>query len=709
MSIKKYLAAGSLILITVFAANPQETKEDLISSISKLPNDSLKANQYLEIAYASQDSQMIAYIYADSSLQLSKAINHKKGIVRSSILMGNIKRSYGEYPSAQNHLLQALNLIKEINDIDLESKLYNSLAFLYYYQGPVNFGKAIDYNFKAIEIQNIIKDSVGLARSYSHLGTIYTDPISKETRDLDKGLEYYKTALDISVKIKDKHQQASMLGTIGFLYKDKGEFQDALLLMNQSLEMFKTLGSKWGEMAAHYRLGILFRDMGNYKKSAEQLKISIEMAAEEGNRDLENNAHEAISETYNLMGNYKNALDHYYKSVEIKFELYNKERIDKLAEYEKKFETTQKEKEIEILKREAELSEVHIKKQRIVTFSIISGAGLLLLVVILLFRSNRIKQKANETLSQKNDEIVRQKEEIESQKDEIETQRDMVVNQKEMIESVHGKLTDSLRYAQSIQAAILPSDKILQQISSDYFVLMKPCELVSGDFFWATTFDHYHIFCIADCTGHGVPGAFMSILGINALNDIVARHRVNKANEILGYLRESVIEALSQNDPQHFHKDGMDISLCVFNTKNRELQFAGAGLPLWLVSSYPYSEIELEKSITPEAVIHNGFILYEIKGDNMPVGHSPRMEPFTNKLIKLNDSRITIYLSTDGFADQLGENSKSKFGNAQLKKKILENASSDFSNQKQTLENVFTSWLGTNYQIDDVTVLGIKI
>jgi serine phosphatase RsbU (regulator of sigma subunit) len=310
-------------------------------------------------------------------------------------------------------------------------------------------------------------------------------------------------------------------------------------------------------------------------------------------------------------------------------------------------------------------------------------------------------------LSAKNEEILRQKEEIESQKDEIETQRDMVVVQKDMLENVHGKLTDSLRYAQSIQAAILPSENVLKQISSQYFVIMKPCEMVSGDFFWATVFDDYQVFCVADCTGHGVPGAFMSVLGITALNDIVARHRVTKANEILGYLRASVVEALGQNDPKHIHKDGLDISLCVLNTKKRELQFAGAGLPLWIVMDVNEQDC-ITQNLTPE-ITHKNFVLYEVKGDIMPVGQSPRMEPFTNHTLSLENWHPAIYLTTDGFADQIGGQSKIKFGAARLKRLIVESAHKEFSAQKKVLEQSFEHWQGLNYQVDDVAVLGLKV
>jgi serine phosphatase RsbU (regulator of sigma subunit) len=248
---------------------------------------------------------------------------------------------------------------------------------------------------------------------------------------------------------------------------------------------------------------------------------------------------------------------------------------------------------------------------------------------------------------------------------------------------------------------------VLQQISPEYFVLMKPCELVSGDFYWATSFDEYQIFCVADCTGHGVPGAFMSILGLTALNDIVARHRVTKPNEILGYLRESVIEALSQNDPEQLHKDGLDIALCMFNSKTCELQFAGAKIPLWIVCQDESIFNEHKEPLKP--FTKNGLSLFEIKGDIMPVGQSPRMLSFTNHSFTLNNSSVNIYLATDGFGDQIGGSKNSKFSSLGLKKIILENIDKPFSDQSELLGKTFDEWKGNLFQVDDVTVLGIKI
>jgi serine phosphatase RsbU (regulator of sigma subunit) len=199
----------------------------------------------------------------------------------------------------------------------------------------------------------------------------------------------------------------------------------------------------------------------------------------------------------------------------------------------------------------------------------------------------------------------------------------------------------------------------------------------------------------------------MSILGVTALNDIVSRHRVSKPNEILGYLRESVIEALSQNDPEQLHKDGMDIALCVFNTKTRQLQFAGAGLPIWIVSKILPDSIKTESSA--KVIVNGEYSLCEIKGDIMPVGLSPKKGVFKNHEFLLGESIIRIYLASDGFIDQLGGSEGKKFQKQNLLEKILSIQGVEMVEQKQILDNSFESWRSNYNQIDDVTILGIEI
>jgi serine phosphatase RsbU (regulator of sigma subunit) len=309
------------------------------------------------------------------------------------------------------------------------------------------------------------------------------------------------------------------------------------------------------------------------------------------------------------------------------------------------------------------------------------------LLAAVLYRSGRKRKKANFILARKNIEIQQKNEEISAQRDEIESQRDLVTLQKDHIEKMHEDVTSSIRYAKRIQNAVLPSSEQLNSIVPEYFILFMPRNIVSGDFYWITRAKNHIIFCVADCTGHGVPGAFMSLMGISYLNEIIIKEALTDPSKILDRLRAEVINSLKQKGEQDEQKDGMDIALCSMNIQTSELWFAGANNPLYIIRNNE---------------------LIEFKGDKMPISIHERMNSFTlneNKL-KKNDC---LYLVTDGFADQFGSGDKKKFSRKSLKNLILENSPKPMAEQKKIFYYVLNDWKGNSPQIDDITLMGIKI
>lgn len=327
----------------------------------------------------------------------------------------------------------------------------------------------------------------------------------------------------------------------------------------------------------------------------------------------------------------------------------------------------------------------------------------------------QIVEQRTEELRKRNQEILQQKEEIETQRDEIEAQRDnlmllneevnqqkeeieaqrdLVISQKDKIEEIHEELTSSIRYAQRIQNAVLPSKEQMTEMLGDHFVLFLPRDIVSGDFFWTTKINNLLIFCVADCTGHGVPGGFMSMLGISFLNEIVLKEEITAAADVLNHLRQSIIESLKQKEESDENpsstlrvQDGMDISLCVLDTETLKLQFAGANNPLYVV---------------------NNNELIELKGDKMPIAIHTKMNEFTNHEFQLYKGDI-LYLISDGYADQFGGDKGRKFKYAKLKELFVDINNLPMNKQLEEIENSLTNWKGNYFQVDDITILGFKI
>lgn len=283
-------------------------------------------------------------------------------------------------------------------------------------------------------------------------------------------------------------------------------------------------------------------------------------------------------------------------------------------------------------------------------------------------------------------------------------------------------ILDSIFYAKRIQQAVLLSQEHLNEILSNHFIFFQPCDIVSGDFYWTTIYKNYLIFAVVDCTGHGVPGAFMSMLGLSFLNEIVSKKEITKASEVLNLLRESVIGALHQKGIEREQKDGMDISIAIIDLipdpiwiENGEckevfhLNFAGANNPIWII--HPKKSYLQNNNINPNILLKNStenIDLFELLPDKMPIGIHDRMDNFTNITFHVAKGDI-IYLFSDGYADQFGGPNRKKFLYTQMRELLISIYDKTMDEQKTILKNTFEEWKGKNSQTDDVTVMGIKI
>lgn len=290
---------------------------------------------------------------------------------------------------------------------------------------------------------------------------------------------------------------------------------------------------------------------------------------------------------------------------------------------------------------------------------------------------------------------------VEKQKEKIEKQHRVEIEQNKNIK-------DSINYAKRIQQAVLPAEDFLDKINFEHFVFFKPRDVVSGDFYWFKHIREYLVIAVADCTGHGVPGAFMSMLGIAFLNEIILRKEVVKSSQVLDILREEVKLALKQTGSQHEQRDGMDIAFCTINTKTKKLQFAGANSPLYIVrKSKTLSDI---KPSEVDGITSNGeYSMFQLKVDRQPISSHLEENPFTNYEFELYKGD-ELYMFSDGFQDQRGGKNQKKFMAKKFKELLLQNSDRKMHEQKVILENTFETWKGKdNEQTDDVLIVGLKI
>ena len=319
-----------------------------------------------------------------------------------------------------------------------------------------------------------------------------------------------------------------------------------------------------------------------------------------------------------------------------------------------------------------------LEKQKIIIYFIIFALVLASFLAYYIYRGYKIKKEANIKLEEKNRTISAQKDEIEKQRDIAAAQRDQIAYQKKHI-------TDSIMYAKRIQTALIPSLELFSD-KLDHFVLYKPLAIVSGDFYWVASRDNIQVIIAADCTGHGVPGAFMSMLGVTMLNEIVNEKQITMPDQIINSLREGVIKSLKQVMDEDTVKDGMDISVCTVDFSQNVLWWAGGNNPLYL--------------------IRNGE-LNHYRPDKMPVAVHYRMQPFTLNKIDLQKGDA-FYIFSDGYCDQFGGPNEKKFMSAKLKEKLVEIHQQPMIEQGKILDRIFEEWRGDHPQVDDVTLIGVR-
>ncbi|MFH2141946.1 MAG: tetratricopeptide repeat protein [Bacteroidota bacterium] len=660
-------------------------------------------------------------------LKIYQDISDKVGISDCYYSIGIVYSQQGSYDKAIEYSLMSLKIAEELADNRGISKCYNNIGIIYKYQG--SYDMAIEYYLKALKSLEEIGDKKGMSNSYTNIGNAYAsqalyDKNYRENRDslLNCAIDHYLSALEVYEELNNKNGMSRCYGNIGIIRKNQGQYDDAIEYFLKALKIFEELDDKNGISQALINIGTLQLFLGDsvaktqiektkqYNEAINSGLKAFNLAREINAAPREFEAAGLLLQSYDARDKFAEALKYAKIFIAIKDSMFSEEKTKSLAEMEAKYENEKKQFEIEKMQKQKELDNKTIeaqqaknRKQQIIIISVIGGFIIILMFLIIIFRMFRQKRKANILLSTQNAEINQQKEEISAQRDEIETQRDEIITQRDTvmlqknhIEGQKKEITDSIKYAKRIQQAVLPAGENASGILGDHFVLFRPKDIVSGDFYWGTRINEWLIFAVADCTGHGVPGAFMSMLGVSFLKEIVRNKEMVKASDVLEHLRESIIEALQQKGQSGEQKDGLDIALCALNIHSENdsftLQYAGANNPLFIVTT--------QKK------------LIEIEPDKQPVAIYENMTSFTNHIIQLQKGD-TIYLTSDGYADQFGGQNNKKFKKKQLKELFVDIAGKPMDEQKQILETTIENWQSTgdvkNDQIDDVTILGMKI
>jgi len=699
-----------------------------------------KALEYFRInislAEKKKDSVNLAFAYDNYAMtyyydaQYSKAFeNFKKSasLYEKNNNLINAGQSYnnaGIMTEIDNNLKEALEYYFKAIKIYEKEKNYRLIAGTAMNIGLIyirqeNFKQAIEHYLSNFHYLDSIDNKGMVADFYSNLGIAYDDD-----HQYEKAYENFSKTLEIAESINDKKRIALAYTNLGSNCVNRDKFDEAISFNKKALEIKKEISNLSSIAITQIGLGSAYLRKGDYVNANKYLLDGLKNAEATGYKDYIKFAFKELSESYYRKGDYKKSIDYLKEFNLLKDSMLNDENNKAITEMRTLYETEKKEQQIKLQTAEIKTQKLNIIKEKAINekktaqrnMFVVGFLLMIILVVIILYflkqkqKSNKLLKYQKEEISEKNEELNQQNEEITAQRDEIMTQRDMVKEQKDIIEEIHLHLSDSIDYATRIQGAILPDDKSLKNLVSDFFVLFKPKDKVSGDFYWWTTIENTTVITAADCTGHGVPGAFMSMLGISFLREIVQKEYITNSGVILRKLRKEIIKSLKQTVETGSQKDGMDMALVSINHETNLVQFSGANNPLYIVKR---GKLKVESEITDSIKLFEldelpNIKLYEVKPNKMPIAIYLKMDNFTTHEIQL-EKGDQIYMFSDGYADQFGGAKGKKFKYKPFKRLLLENAHKPMNEQKEILETAFISWKGSSEQIDDVVVLGIKI
>lgn len=627
----------------------------------------LKAINEIAWSYANTNPDT-AIVIAQQQLKLANTLPYNN--VRYWIADGlnNIAYSYkakSNFPKALEYYLKALKIIEETNNRMGIHIIYYNIGNVYLFQS--DYKKALEYFTKSSIIAEEIKYAIGMADCYRNIGNIY----SRQANYL-KALKYLLKGLSVAEK-------SGYIPSIGYCYNDIGEihrvqgnYTKALDYYFKALKINKEFKNNRSLATNYINLGLIYNSLTDYNKAIQFSDSALQICKKIGDIDGERYAYDNLATAYSKTGRYKLAFDCHVQFKTLSDSIFNKENNNLLGDIKTNFELEKKEAEI---KAEQAIKDAVTTEQKQKQYIVLILISFLLILVaffsVFMYRRFKIIQKQKLIIEQK---------EMDAQRQNI-----IISEQKHLVEEKQKEITDSINYAQRIQQAILPPMEFITQYLPTNFILFKPKDIVAGDFYWGENIGDLFFIAAADSTGHGVPGAMVSVVCSNALNRTLKEFKLTDPGKILDKTRDLVIETFEKSTSEV--KDGMDISLLCIDYKNKSVLWSGANNSLWYIQDNE---------------------LKEIKADKQPIGKTDYPKPFTTHKIEFKKN-TTFYLFTDGFADQFGGPKGKKFKYKQFSDLLIKNNNLSLIQQAEIINNAFSYWKGDLEQVDDVCVIGIKI
>jgi len=655
---------GWLLVFYFFCALSYGAVQDTtILRIEKLADLKFKTQEYdlaAQFAWESGEYQR-ALKYCDLGLKISRAQNYMD-LTASLLNNKGIALDYiGDYTASLKCFFEALPIQEKRKETPAQADILSNIGLVYMRQNL--WEKSLEYHNKALLLNRKNKDLHGISASLNNMAIIYG-----WQKKFKEAIANYKECIKIDLQIADERGLGDDYNNIAICYTDLGQYQEARNYLEKALTIRKKQDNRLGICETYNNFAAIFQNQGIWKKAEDYYRLSLPLAKELGAKEslkyIYENLHKVAAnqqkmkdayEYHKLYILYRDSLDD-IDNVRIQTEQELNYKNDKEKERLKLLQEQKAERE----KERAQLIQESREERFFIILSVSAGVTLLLLIfALILFRRWRHSQSQQRLIEQNN----------------------LLVEQK------NRDILDSINYAKRIQTAILPADEFIKENLPKSFVLYLPKDIVAGDFYWLERKANKLFFAVADCTGHGVPGALMSVVCHNALNRALNEFNCYQSDALLNKTRAIIVNDLSKNSSSVY--DGMDISLCVIDVLEKSLEWSGANNPLWIYR-------------------HDSSQLDTIKPDKQSIGRQGINKAFTPHKIQL-EPYDRIFLFTDGFADQFGGEENKKLMIKRFKDWILQSSSLSINEQKSFLENKFLEWKGQQEQVDDVCVVGFTI
>ena len=637
------------------------------------------------------------------AIYMWEKLEDKYHLARVNMQLASILTAQGLYDQASRYYHLSLEAFREIGDSTHITQVLQNLGFLNVY---VRFYQnATTYYTQALAIDSSINNVYGLIADHTGLARIYVNKYKRRRRDsvAEEMLQLAKYHLDTAyvlalplpniIEMQQLHIYKAMV-YMEIAEKSKGKAMWAALDSCEQhckllLKLRHDYNLKINQSGIVTLQGRAQLRKGNIDSALVYLKRAEELeATEHPRKEIKKELYSTYRQLYEQKGDYKKANYYLTELFYLLMENSNDEVAARVAMSKTRIEFEQRMRQRAIEEYEHEQQyQSKAERQRLLMIAIISSLVIISIVILVASlrrkKLNLLLHKKNIMLDEKNYQLVAAKEELQSQN--------------ELLNAANKSITDSIVYAKHIQEAVIPSPEIMQQIFGNCLIMFHPCNIVSGDFYWAVKIGRYKALVVADCTGHGVPGGFMSMLGISMLNDIMANIDMNstqlQASDVLNRLRANVINALRQNDNAMGGFDGIDMALMLIDTERKQLQYSGAYRPLVMIRDNNLTKIE---------------------PDHMPIGKYSKNTSFTNHIIEIEQGDC-FYAYSDGITDQFDNSNEQKFGRKRLYELLLDNYQRPFNEQLECYKNSFEQWRneGPNdspaEQTDDILLVGIRI